>query len=67
MKRAALFVSFFVLFSLTGFVPAQAEDGGASQDQPKKLDQILANQQQILESIEQIKQELKTIKVRATS
>ena len=65
--RKSLLVGFFVVtFLVSGPAFSHADDACSSPDQAKKLDQILANQQQILDAVADVKNELRVIKARST-
>ena len=66
MKKNIFLVLFLFVFSLSFVQPALADDA-SSGEVIRKLDEIAKTQAQIMESLEQVKAELKIIKVRASN
>ena len=67
MKKVMVFFLLAALFTappLFAETPAKTTDSG-TKDQGK-LDKIIASQQEILKQLEEIKQELQIVKIRAT-
>ena len=65
MKKITVSVLFLAVLFFVPLAITHADDA-ISGDASQKLNQVLENQKQIMDSLEQIKGELQIIKVRAT-
>ena len=69
MKRTLLFISVFLLLMLSAsftFADTAASKNTDGGQLIKKLDEILSGQKQVLARLDEVKQELYVIKIRAT-
>ena len=60
---------FLLLFLVVLLSPVRADEAacGSSEDQSKKIDQLLQNQKEMIASLEELKSELNIVKIRVSS
>ena len=69
MKKTGFLVFFVLLFSFAPLHILFAEDVtcGSSGEDAKKIDEILQNQKKIMDSLEELKADVNTVKLRVSS